>query len=70
MVRLDRTIGITSIQNRYSNIDLGRFFRPIGKGVTPVAKGTSAADTETVIVEVTELIKAPGRTPIQGQAPK
>jgi molybdopterin-biosynthesis enzyme MoeA-like protein len=64
--------GLTAIQNRYPDIDLGSypFYRPTGNGVTLVAKGTSAADAETVIAEVTELIKTLGRTPIQGEAPE
>jgi molybdopterin-biosynthesis enzyme MoeA-like protein len=64
--------GLTAIQKRYPDIDLGSYpyYRPTGNGVTLVAKGTSAAEAETVIAEVTELIKALGRMPIAGEAPE
>ena len=64
--------GLTAIQQRYPDIDLGSypFYRPTGNGVTLVAKGTSAAEAETVIAEVTALITALGRTPIQGKSPE
>src|ERR1700710_1367714 len=63
--------GLTAIQQRYPDIDLGSypFYRPTGNGVTLVAKGTSAAEAETVIAEVTALIRDRGRTPIQGEPP-
>ena len=61
--------GLTDIQNRYPDIDLGSypFYRPTGNGVTLVAKGTNAADAETCIDEVTALIVSLGRTPIPGE---
>ena len=64
--------GLTEIQGRYPDIDLGSypFYRPSGNGVTLVAKGTSAADAETVIAEVTALIIRLGRTPIPGESPE
>jgi molybdopterin-biosynthesis enzyme MoeA-like protein len=64
--------GLTAIQNRYPDIDLGSypFYRPTGNGVTLVAKGTNAADAETVIAEVTALIKTLGRTPVPGEPPE
>ena len=64
--------GLTAIQSRYPDIDLGSypFYRPTGNGVTLVAKGTSAAEAEAVIAEVTTLIKSLGRTPISGEAPE
>ena len=64
--------GLTEIQGRYPDIDLGSYpyYRPTGNGVTLVAKGTSAADAEAVIAEVTDLISKLGRTPIQGEAPE
>jgi len=64
--------GLTAIQARYPDIDLGSypFYRPSGNGVTLVAKGTSAADAEAVIAEVTAMITALGRTPIQGEPPE
>src|SRR5580693_5376019 len=64
--------GLTAIQNRYPDIDLGSypFYRPTGNGVTLVAKGTSVAEAEAVIAEVTVLIKVLGRTPIAGESPE
>ncbi len=64
--------GLTAIQSRHPDIDLGSypFYRPTGNGVALVAKGTSAAEAEAVIAEVTELIKVLGRVPIQGEAPE
>ena len=64
--------GLTEIQGRYPDIDLGSypFYRPSGNGVTLVAKGTSGPDAEAVIAEVTALIIRLGRTPIQGEAPE
>jgi molybdenum cofactor synthesis domain-containing protein len=64
--------GLTAIQARYPDIDLGSypFYRPTGNGVTLVAKGTSAAEAEAVIAEVTELIRSLGRTPIPGESPE
>jgi molybdopterin-biosynthesis enzyme MoeA-like protein len=64
--------GLTAIQNRYPGIDLGSypFYRPTGNGVTLVAKGTNAAEAETVIAEVTELIRTLGRAPVPGEAPE
>jgi molybdenum cofactor synthesis domain-containing protein len=64
--------GLTTIQNRYPDIDLGSYpyYRPTGNGVTLVAKGTDAAEAEQVIAEVTALIKALGRAPIQGEPPE
>jgi molybdenum cofactor synthesis domain-containing protein len=64
--------GLTAIQNRHPDIDLGSypFYRPTGNGVTLVAKGTSSDEADAVIAEVTELIRSLGRTPIQGEAPE
>ena len=61
--------GLAAVQNRYPGLDLGSypFYRPTGNGVAIVAKGTSALDAETVIAEVTKLIEALGKTPIQGE---
>jgi molybdopterin-biosynthesis enzyme MoeA-like protein len=64
--------GLTAIQSRFPDIDLGSypFYRPTGNGVTLVAKGTSAAEAEAVIAEVTALIRSLGRTPIPGESPE
>jgi molybdenum cofactor synthesis domain-containing protein len=61
--------GLSTIQARYPDIDLGSypFYRPTGNGVTLVAKGTSAAEAEAVIAEVTALVTSLGRTPIPGE---
>ena len=50
--------GLTAIQARHPDIDLGSypFYRPTGNGVTLVAKGVDAAEAEAVIAEVTVLI--------------
>jgi molybdenum cofactor synthesis domain-containing protein len=64
--------GLSAIQARYPEIDLGSypFYRPTGNGVTLVAKGTDAAAAEAVIAEVTGLITSLGRTPIPGEPPE
>ena len=64
--------GLTDIQNRHPDIDLGSypFYRPTGNGVTLVAKGTSGAEAEEVIADVTALIASLGRTPIPGEPPE
>ena len=61
--------GLSEIQSRYPDIDLGSYpyYRPSGNGVTLVAKGTSGADAEAVVAEVTALIVSLGRTPIPGE---
>ena len=61
--------GLTGVQARYPDLDLGSypFYRPGGNGVAIVAKGTSASDAEAAIAEVTRLIEALGRAPIQGE---
>ena len=64
--------GLTAIQARYPDLDLGSYpyYRRTGNGVTLVAKGVSAADAEACIAEVTALILSLGRTPIPGEAPE
>ena len=64
--------GLTAIQGRYPDIDLGSypFYRPTGNGVTLVAKGTDGGDAEAAIADVTALIVGLGRAPIQGEAPE
>ena len=61
--------GLTAVQQRYPQLDLGSypFYRPTGNGVAIVAKGTSVADTEAAIAEVTRLIEALGKVPVQGE---
>jgi molybdopterin-biosynthesis enzyme MoeA-like protein len=64
--------GLSEIQVKHPDIDLGSypFYRPTGNGVTLVAKGTSAAEAEQTIAEVTSLIASLGRTPIPGEPPE
>jgi molybdenum cofactor synthesis domain-containing protein len=61
--------GLTQVQNRYPDIDLGSYpyYRPTGNGVAIVAKGTEPADAEAAIAEVTRLIADLGKAPIQGE---
>jgi molybdenum cofactor synthesis domain-containing protein len=63
--------GLGAVQNRHPEIDIGSypFYRPGGNGVAIVAKGTDAGAAETVIAEVTALIKSLERTPIPGEPP-
>ncbi len=60
--------GLTAIQARYPDLDLGSYpyYRDSGNGVAIVAKGTSTADAEAAIAAVTELMTALGYAPIQG----
>ena len=61
--------GLSDVQNRYPQLDLGSypFYQPTGNGVTIVAKGTEAADAEAAIAAVTRLIEALGKIPVQGE---
>jgi molybdenum cofactor synthesis domain-containing protein len=61
--------GLSAIQARYPDLDLGSypFYRPTGNGVTLVAKGTSGDDAAKCVAEVTALIVSLGRTPIPGE---
>lgn len=64
--------GLTGVQARYPDLDLGSypFYRPSGNGVSIVAKGTDAARAEAAIAEVTALITSLDRTPVQGEPPE
>ncbi|MBN8871969.1 MAG: competence/damage-inducible protein A [Rhodospirillales bacterium] len=64
--------GLTAVQARYPELDLGSypFYRPTGNGVSIVAKGTDAAKAEAAIAEVTTLIADLDRTPVQGEPPE
>ncbi len=57
------------IQARYPEIAIGSypFYRKEGNGVAIVAKGTDIARAEAAIGEVTAMIVAQGKTPIQGE---
>ena len=63
--------GLGDIQTRFPDVDLGSypFYRPTGNGVSLVAKGTDPAALEACIAEVTSLITAQGKHPIQGEPP-
>ena len=64
--------GLSEIQARYPDIDLGSYpyYQPSGNGVTLVAKGTSVTEVELVIAEVTALIVHLGHTPLPGEPPE
>jgi molybdopterin-biosynthesis enzyme MoeA-like protein len=64
--------GLSTIQSRYPNLDLGSypFYRPTGNGVSLVAKGPDGDAAETAIAEVTDLIIKLGKVPIPGEPPE
>ena len=61
--------GRGAIQTRLPDLDIGSypFYRPSGNGVTLVAKGTSGADAESAVREITAMIVGFGKTPIPGE---
>ena len=62
--------GLTAIQNRFPELDLGSYPFRDGAGaggVAIVAKGTDAAQAEASIVEVTALFESLGATVVQGE---
>ena len=61
--------GLSAIQARHPAVDLGSYpyYRGTGSGVALVAKGTDAAQLETIIGEVAELIRALGKEPVLGE---
>ncbi len=61
--------GLSDIQARYPDLDLGSypFYRSTGNGVAIVAKGTDAAKAEAAIAEVTVLFESLGAGVIQGE---
>ncbi len=61
--------GLTAIQNRFPNLDLGSYpFRTdAGSGVAMVAKGTDTEAIKAAIAEATTLIAAQGIEPVQGE---
>ena len=61
--------GLTAIQARFAQLDLGSypFYRDQGPGVAIVAKGTDAAAAEAAIAEVTALFESLGAAPVQGE---
>jgi molybdenum cofactor synthesis domain-containing protein len=63
--------GLSAIQDRFANVDLGSY--PFRKdktgGVAIVAKGTDPALLESAIAEASQLIAAQGIEPVQGEPP-
>jgi molybdenum cofactor synthesis domain-containing protein len=61
--------GLSAIQAKYSQIDLGSypFYKPSGNGVALVAKGADVAAAAAAIAEVTDLIKELGKVPVPGE---
>ncbi|MCI0754428.1 competence/damage-inducible protein A [Teichococcus vastitatis] len=61
--------GLSAIQARHPAVDIGSYpyYRPEGNGVALVAKGTDAAELETVAVAMAELIATLGFAPVQGE---
>ena len=57
--------GLTAIQNRYPDVDLGSypFMRADRYGTTLVARGTDPVELEAMLEEVKQLIVAAGETP-------
>ena len=63
--------GLTAIQARYPALDIGSYpyYRLSGNGVAIVAKGTDAAEAETVIAEVGAMMREFGVEPMPGEPP-
>jgi molybdenum cofactor synthesis domain-containing protein len=63
--------GLSAIQARYPDLDLGSYpyYRAGGQGVAIVAKGNDAACAEAAIAEVTTLFETLGAVPIPGEPP-
>jgi molybdenum cofactor synthesis domain-containing protein len=61
--------GLSAIQDRYPELDLGSypFRREAAGGVAIVAKGTDVPKIEAAIAEATDLIAAQNVTPVQGE---
>jgi molybdopterin-biosynthesis enzyme MoeA-like protein len=61
--------GLSAIQDRFANVDLGSYpFRRAGAGgVAIVAKGTDPKLLEQAIAEASQLLAAQGHEPVQGE---
>ena len=61
--------GLAAIQARYPGLDIGSYpyYRPAGNGVALVAKGTDAAELDTVAEEIAALIRTHGKEPVMGE---
>lgn len=67
----DIAAGLGAIQADFPGLDLGSypFYRAGRSGVTLVAKGTDPAALEACIARVTDLLRATGCEPVQGEPP-
>jgi molybdenum cofactor synthesis domain-containing protein len=61
--------GLSAVQDRYPELDLGSYpyYRATGNGVALVAKGPDPAACEAAIAEVTALITGMGLTAVPGE---
>ena len=67
----DIAAGLTAIQEKYAQLDLGSYpyYRDNGAGVAIVAKGTDVDAAEAAIAEVTAMMTSLGAAPVQGEPP-
>jgi len=65
----DIAAGLTDIQAKFPELDIGSYpyYRDGGGGVAIVAKGTSAAQAEQAVAEVTRLFEVLGGKPKEGE---
>jgi len=65
----DIAAGLTDIQLRYADLDIGSYpyFREPGAGVAIVAKGTDPVAAEAAIAEVATLFRSLGTEPVPGE---
>jgi len=65
----DIAAGLTAIQEKYAQLDLGSYpyYRDNGAGVAIVAKGTDVDAAEAAIAEVTALFESLGGAPVPGE---
>ena len=63
--------GLSAIQDRYPDLDLGSYpyYRATGNGVALIAKGIDPARSEAAIAEVTALITEMGLVAVPGEPP-
>jgi len=64
--------GLADIQRRWPALDIGSYpyYRMGGGGVALVAKGTDPEDVEVAARDMTNLLRAIGCTPVQGEPPQ
>jgi molybdenum cofactor synthesis domain-containing protein len=65
----DIAAGLTAIQARFPQLDLGSYpyYRPGGGGVALVAKGTDASAADAAAAEMAALLRAHGAEPAAGE---